>query len=60
VRAGRLDSAGAMAAACLDEDHQQARWGVDAEAAERRRRLTQESERLERWFHALDVAASGG
>lgn len=48
----------------LDEAWQEEKWGVDAEAAERTRRLRDEAEMLERWFSALgrgsDVASRRG
>jgi chaperone required for assembly of F1-ATPase len=37
----------------LDEAWQEARWGVDAEAAERAARLRGEAVMLDRWFWAL-------
>jgi chaperone required for assembly of F1-ATPase len=39
---GRLDAAGAFAAAELDESYQNERWGEDAEALVRRRRVERE------------------
>lgn len=40
----------------LDEGWQEERWGVDAEAAERAKRLRGEANMLERWFHGLGAS----
>lgn len=39
----------------LDEAWQEDQWGVDAEAAERTRRLRGEALMLDRWFRALEA-----
>ena len=49
----RLGGAEAFALSRLDEDFQEGRWGVDAEAAARARRLESDALMLERWFAAL-------
>jgi chaperone required for assembly of F1-ATPase len=53
MRAGRLDAAGAMHAARLDEIFQEEQWGVDAEARERAEAMASEARLLELWFRAL-------
>ncbi|HSZ53374.1 MAG TPA: ATP12 family protein [Caulobacteraceae bacterium] len=53
LRAGRLDAAGAMDAARLDEIFQEEQWGVDAEARERAEAMAAEARLLELWFRAL-------
>ena len=51
---GRLSGAEAFDLSRLDEAFQEARWGVDAEAAQRTARMAAEAAMLERWFRALD------
>ena len=51
---GRLTAPEAFELSRLDEAFQEARWGVDAEAAERTARMAAEAAMLERWFRALD------
>ena len=51
---GRLSAPEAFELSRLDEAFQEARWGVDAEAAERTARMAAEAVMLERWFRALD------
>lgn len=53
LRAGRLDAAGAMEAARVDEAFQEGQWGVDDEAAARTAALAADAAILERWFRAL-------
>lgn len=53
LQRGRLDGQGAHDAARLDEAHQEERWGVDHEAAERTAYRLAETLLLERWFRAL-------
>jgi chaperone required for assembly of F1-ATPase len=53
MRAGRLDAAGAMDAARLDEIFQEEQWGVDAESRERAEAMAAEARLLELWFRAL-------
>jgi chaperone required for assembly of F1-ATPase len=53
LRAGRLDAAGAIDAARLDEIFQEEQWGVDAEARERAEAMAAEARLLELWFRAL-------
>ncbi len=53
---GRLDGAGAFALSRLDEAHQEARWGVDEEAAARAAALAQELTVAERFLRSLDPA----
>lgn len=50
---GRLDAERAFDLSRLDEAFQEARWGVDAEAAARTARLREEARFLDRWFAAL-------
>lgn len=50
---GRLTGPEAFDLSRLDEAFQEARWGVDAEAAERTARLAADAATLERWFRAL-------
>ena len=50
---GRLTGAEAHAAAALDELHQAARWGADAEAERGRVARSAEAAMLESWFRAL-------
>ncbi len=53
LQRGRLDAAAALTLSRFDEAFQEARWGIDAEAAERTARLYAEAELLGRWFRAL-------
>ena len=53
LRAGRLNAHEAMATARLDEIFQEARWGVDAESANRADLMATDAAMLERWFLAL-------
>jgi len=53
LRAGRLDAAGAMDAARLDEAFQEEQWGVDSESRERAEAVAAEARMLEHWFRAL-------
>ncbi|MGI9169477.1 MAG: ATP12 family chaperone protein [Caulobacteraceae bacterium] len=50
---GRLDGAQAIAASRIDEEFQQAQWGVDPEAAARERDLGGEAAMLRAWFAAV-------
>lgn len=50
---GRLDPSAAFAASRVDEQHQQERWGVDAEAADRTARMAQELAVVGRLLRAL-------
>ena len=50
---GRLSGAEAFALSRLDEDFQEGRWGVDAEAASRTAQMAADADMLERWFAAL-------
>lgn len=50
---GWVDGEEAIRLSRLDEIWQEETWGVDAEAAERARRLHGEAALLERWFQAL-------
>ncbi len=54
VQRGRLSAPEAFELSRLDEAFQEARWGVDAEAAERTAHMAAEAAMLERWFRALD------
>ena len=54
LQRGRLDGQGAHDIARLDEAWQEARWGVDYEAADRTAARLEEALLLERWFRALD------
>lgn len=56
LRRGWLDGHQALALSRLDEIFQEEQWGIDAEAAERTARLTEEAVMLHRWFRALDAA----
>jgi chaperone required for assembly of F1-ATPase len=56
LQRGWLSGAAAFDLSRLDEAWQEARWGVDAEAAERTARLRGEALMLERWFLALRPA----
>jgi chaperone required for assembly of F1-ATPase len=53
VQRGRLQAEAAFDLSRLDEAFQEARWGVDAEAAARTERLREEARFLQRWFAAL-------
>jgi chaperone required for assembly of F1-ATPase len=53
---GWLDGDQAFELSRLDEAWQEARWGIDAEAAERAERLRGEANMLARWFRNLDGA----
>jgi chaperone required for assembly of F1-ATPase len=53
LRAGRLDAAGAMDAARLDDTFQEEQWGVDPEARERAEVMAADARLLELWFRAL-------
>lgn len=53
LRLRRLDAAGAVAAASLDEAFQQETWGVDAQAAQAAQRMARDAAMLQRWFAAL-------
>ena len=53
VQRGRLGAEEAFELSRLDEAFQEARWGVDAEAAARTERLREEARFLDRWFAAL-------
>jgi chaperone required for assembly of F1-ATPase len=53
VERGRLSAGEAFDLSRLDEAFQEARWGVDAEAAARTARLREEVAMLGRWFEAL-------
>ncbi len=53
LREGRLDGADALAASRIDETFQEARWGVDEEAAVRARLLLRDALVLDKWFAAL-------
>ena len=53
VQRGRLGAEEAFELSRLDEAFQEARWGVDAEAAARTERLREEARFLHRWFAAL-------
>jgi chaperone required for assembly of F1-ATPase len=50
---GRLDAAAAFAASRIDEAHQETRWGVDAEAAERTARMAAELAVIEGMLRAV-------
>jgi chaperone required for assembly of F1-ATPase len=54
---GRLDAAGAYEATLLDESFQNERWGADAEALERRRRLEADIRAGARFLALLRKAA---
>lgn len=54
LQRGRLDGQCAHDIARLDEAWQEARWGVDYEAADRTAARLEEALLLERWFRALD------
>ncbi|MFQ5348404.1 MAG: ATP12 family protein [Rhodothalassiaceae bacterium] len=47
---GAIGAEAAFAAAMLDEDHQAAIWGIDAEAARRRAHLRRELDETMRWL----------
>lgn len=53
LQRGRLGGEEAFQLSRLDEAFQEERWGVDAEAAERTHRLTEEAAMLDSWFAAL-------
>ncbi|HWF00586.1 MAG TPA: ATP12 family protein [Caulobacteraceae bacterium] len=53
LRAGRLDAAGAMEAARIDEVFQEEHWGVDEEAASRTAAMARDATVLEQWFGAI-------
>jgi chaperone required for assembly of F1-ATPase len=53
LRRGRLTADAAFQLSCLDEAHQEERWGVDPEAAARAAEMAAEAEMLGRWFAAL-------
>jgi len=57
LRAGRIDTRGALAAARIDETFQEEHWGVDDEAALHAARMAGETAMLEAWFRALGPAA---
>lgn len=48
-----VDAEAAFAAAMLDEDHQAAIWGIDAEAARRRESLKRELDETMRWLELV-------
>ena len=58
VQRGRLAAEPAFELSRLEEAFQEARWGVDAEAAARTGRLREEARLLGSWFTALDPAVS--
>lgn len=49
----QLDGVAAFELSRLDEEFQEEKWGVDAEAAARRAHLTAEAKMLDRWFQTL-------
>lgn len=49
----QLDGVAAFELSRLDEEFQEEKWGVDAEAAARRAHLTAEARMLDRWFQTL-------
>jgi chaperone required for assembly of F1-ATPase len=49
----QLDGAAAFDLSRLDEEFQEEKWGVDAEAAARRAHLAAEAAMLDRWFQTL-------
>lgn len=49
----QLDGVAAFELSRLDEEFQEEKWGVDAEAAARRGHLTAEARMLDRWFQTL-------
>ena len=53
VRRGRLTGEEAHDLARLEEAHQEAEWGVDAEAAARTAARLEEARFIARWFAAL-------
>jgi len=53
VAQGRLGGEAAFDLSRLDEAHQAARWGVDAEAATRTASLRQDARTLQLWFNLL-------
>jgi chaperone required for assembly of F1-ATPase len=53
LRQGFLDAAGALDASRVEEAFQEARWGVDDEAAARTAGLSRDAAVLERWFAVL-------
>lgn len=50
---GRIDADGALAASLLDEIHQAERWGMDAEAEDRRENLTRDVHATARFLALL-------
>jgi chaperone required for assembly of F1-ATPase len=54
VLKGRLDHAAAFAFSRVDETYQEARWGVDHEAAQRTQRLAEDVAAAARFLSALD------
>ena len=56
VQRARLTGDEAFALSRLDEAHQEAQWGVDAEAAARAERLRAEAVMLDAWFRACSTA----
>lgn len=55
---GRLEGEQAFALSHLDESFQEAAWGLDAEASERRARLAEDARMIETWFDALGLRLS--
>ncbi len=53
LQRGRLDGEGAFDLSRLDENYQEAQWGVDEEAAARTAKLRAEAVMLGAWFSAL-------
>ncbi len=53
LQRGRLSADEAFDLSRLDEAYQEARWGVDAEAAERTALLRIEARALQAWLEAL-------
>ena len=52
---GWIDAEAAHGLSRVDESFQEARWGIDEEAAVRTARLAVEAKRLEAWFRALSA-----
>jgi chaperone required for assembly of F1-ATPase len=53
LQRNQLDGEAAFGLSRLDEEFQEEKWGVDAEAEARRVLLTAEARMLDRWFQAL-------
>jgi chaperone required for assembly of F1-ATPase len=53
LQRNQLDGVAAFELSRLDEEFQEEKWGVDAEAEARRALLTEEAAMLDRWFQAL-------